>query len=95
MNVYQLENIIEEHAKMKKELARRQEIEHQKAVAARTMLDDESLVYDLVKCVQKLRANSIITEKESEAFIEELRIKFAKRGIHFVKPFGRREPRYE
>lgn len=95
MNIYELERIVEEHRSMKQELDRQRELLHKKAIIARAIVDDEGLVYDLIKCIQKLRCNGILTEKESDIYLEELKIKFAKRGIHFVKPFSKREPRYE
>jgi hypothetical protein len=95
MNVYELENIIEEHGKMKKELARRQALEHQKAIMARSILDDESLIYDLIKCIQKLESNNILTKIEATTCMDMLHEKFASKGIYFVKPFYKRKPRYE
>lgn len=87
MNVYQLENIIEEHGKMKQELARLQEIEHKKHVFARAILDEESIVTDLIRCIVKLKNSKIINQNEYEVIMDKLHLQYAERGLFFIKPF--------
>jgi hypothetical protein len=89
VNVNELENIIEEYKKFKDELIKIRQLERKKVVIARAILDDESLICDLINCFVKLKNKNIIEKKEYDSYMNKLQKMFAKQGLYFIKPFGR------